>query len=266
MPSKYFRLFRKTPRLSKPFDPLIESEIPAIDESDATSSAMTSTSRGYQRVDSSDVGSLLMEEGDNPHEALLHRNNDDYASTYHHVGVEYDSYEELERHEMDDRVAEIPEGFHRRQRRRVTRAGLGRAEYYEDNHIHSCDKEDLPENPHVCPYAKKKRRRKVYIENEEVELELELSLISAMVSGHEDIDDESDDESKDEDEEEEETGIRKFAKLVLPHVALVLLTCTYTVIGALIFYSVEQPHEQMMKEQQLKMYRGCHGITDCHTE
>lgn len=39
------------------------------------------------------------------------------ASTYHHVGVEYDSYEELERHEMDDRVTEIPEGFHRRQRR-----------------------------------------------------------------------------------------------------------------------------------------------------
>ncbi|CAP39501.2 Protein CBR-TWK-7 [Caenorhabditis briggsae] len=208
---------------------------------------MTSTSRGYQRVDSSDVGSLVMEEdGDNPHEALLHRNNDDYASTYHHVGVEYDSYEEMERQELDDRVAEIPEGFHRRQRRvyedllfgievaeeeeirvlgrklrtrealfgeEVTRAGLGRAEYYEDSHmIHSCDK-----------------------------------------SGHEDIDDESDDETKDEDEEEEETGIRKFAKLVLPHVALVLLTCTYTVIGALIFYSVEQPHEQMMKEQQLKL-------------
>ncbi|PIC40497.1 hypothetical protein B9Z55_011819 [Caenorhabditis nigoni] len=79
---------------------------------------MTSTSRGYQRVDSSDVGSLVMEEdGDNPHEALLHRNNDDYASTYHHVGVEYDSYEEMERQELDDRVAEIPEGFHRRQRR-----------------------------------------------------------------------------------------------------------------------------------------------------
>lgn len=42
---------------------------------------MTSSSRGYQRVDSSgDGGSLLMEEeGDNPHEALLHRNNDDYG-------------------------------------------------------------------------------------------------------------------------------------------------------------------------------------------
>ncbi|CAI2349410.1 unnamed protein product [Caenorhabditis sp. 36 PRJEB53466] len=181
---------------------------------------MTS-SRGYHRVDSSDVASL-MEEDDNPHEALIHRNNDDYASTYHHVGVEYDSYDELERHEMDDRVTDIPEGFHRRQRREalfgeeVTRAGLGRAEYYEDSHlIHSCEK-----------------------------------------SGHEDIDDESDEESKDEDEEEEEeTGIRKFAKLVLPHVGLVLLTCTYTVIGALIFYSVEQPHEQMMKEQQATKHR-----------
>uniref|UniRef100_A0A8R1IE59 Uncharacterized protein n=1 Tax=Caenorhabditis japonica TaxID=281687 RepID=A0A8R1IE59_CAEJA len=86
---------------------------------DATSSAMTS-SRGYHRVDSSDVASLLMqEEDDNPHEALLQRNGDDYASTYHHMGVEYDSDEELERNEMDDRVAEIPEGFHRRQRRRL---------------------------------------------------------------------------------------------------------------------------------------------------
>ncbi|PIC40501.1 hypothetical protein B9Z55_011820 [Caenorhabditis nigoni] len=136
----------------------------------------------------------------------------------------------------------------------VTRAGLGRAEYYEDSHmIHSCDKKE-PE--FVCPYAHlhgknlRKKPAKIFIENEEVEIEL---ISELMVSGHEDIDDESDDETKDEDEEEEETGIRKFAKLVLPHVALVLLTCTYTVIGALIFYSVEQPHEQMMKEQQLKL-------------
>uniref|UniRef100_A0A1I7URB4 Homeobox domain-containing protein n=1 Tax=Caenorhabditis tropicalis TaxID=1561998 RepID=A0A1I7URB4_9PELO len=40
---------------------------------------MTSSSRGYHRVDSSDVGSLMEEEGDNPHEALLLRNNDDYG-------------------------------------------------------------------------------------------------------------------------------------------------------------------------------------------
>uniref|UniRef100_A0A1I7URA6 Uncharacterized protein n=1 Tax=Caenorhabditis tropicalis TaxID=1561998 RepID=A0A1I7URA6_9PELO len=59
----------------------------------------------------------------------------------------------------------------------VTRAGLGRAEYYEDNHIHSCDKEESP--PHKCPYAKKNptKKTKVYIANEEIEL----SLISAMV-------------------------------------------------------------------------------------
>uniref|UniRef100_A0A8R1DNG4 Uncharacterized protein n=1 Tax=Caenorhabditis japonica TaxID=281687 RepID=A0A8R1DNG4_CAEJA len=98
-------------------------------------------------------------------------------------------------------------------------------------------------------------KTQIFIENDQLAWE---SLISEFAqnpqqSGHEDIEsdeDESKDE-EDEDEEEEETGLRKFAKLVLPHVALVLLTCTYTVIGALIFYSVEQPHEQMMKEQQV---------------
>ncbi|CAB3402903.1 unnamed protein product [Caenorhabditis bovis] len=194
------------------FNPIDES-IPEIDETDATS--MTS-SHGYLRVDSNDVASLMDDDDDNPNEALFRPNNEDYASTYHHDGIDYDSYDELERHELDDRLGEIPQEFHRRQRREalfgeeVTRAGLGRAEYYEDHPlIHTCEK-----------------------------------------SGHEELD-ESDEASKDEDEEEEEAGIRKYAKLILPHVALVLLTCAYTVLGASIFYSVERPHEQLMKTQQV---------------
>ncbi|KIH54143.1 hypothetical protein ANCDUO_15712, partial [Ancylostoma duodenale] len=43
-----------------------------------------------------------------------------------------------------------------------------------------------------------------------------------------------------------------YAKLILPHVALVLLTCAYTVLGASIFYTVERPHEMATKQIQLK--------------
>lgn len=44
------------------------------------------------------------------------------------------------------------------------------------------------------------------------------------------------------DEEFEEKGIRKYAKLILPHVGLVLLTITYTIIGAFFFFCVENPN------------------------
>ncbi|PAV85039.1 hypothetical protein WR25_04481 [Diploscapter pachys] len=101
------------------------------------------TLHGYHRVDSE---SNLQDLGDSPHAALL-RPHGDYASTYHHDGIEYDSEDELERHEMDDRLGEIPTNFRRRYRREalhgdeVTRAGLGRAEYSESNQLlHSCDK------------------------------------------------------------------------------------------------------------------------------
>lgn len=43
----------------------------------------------------------------------------------------------------------------------------------------------------------------------------------------------------------------QYAKLILPHVALVLLTCAYTVLGASIFYTVERPHEMETKQHQV---------------
>ncbi|OZC11690.1 Ion channel [Onchocerca flexuosa] len=45
----------------------------------------------------------------------------------------------------------------------------------------------------------------------------------------------------------------QYAKLILPHVGLVLLTCAYTFVGASVFYSVEQPHELASKRRQLDM-------------
>ncbi|KAL3086118.1 hypothetical protein niasHS_009688 [Heterodera schachtii] len=67
-----------------------------------------------------------------------------------------------------------------------------------------------------------------------------------------------DDRSTDEDETEEdnargECAPKKYAKLILPHVALVLLTCAYTIFGASIFYSVEHPHEIASKRRQLDL-------------
>ncbi|TKR77316.1 hypothetical protein L596_018313 [Steinernema carpocapsae] len=55
------------------------------------------------------------------------------------------------------------------------------------------------------------------------------------------------------DEESEARGIRKYAKLILPHVGLVFLTCLYTVVGAFIFLKVEGPNELLTKKIQLSM-------------
>uniref|UniRef100_A0AC35TQ48 Ion_trans_2 domain-containing protein n=1 Tax=Rhabditophanes sp. KR3021 TaxID=114890 RepID=A0AC35TQ48_9BILA len=70
---------------------------------------------------------------------------------------------------------------------------------------------------------------------------------------HEDIIHADDTHSKESEDDPEYGGFRKYAKLILPHVGLVLLTCTYTVIGALVFYSIENPNELEKKREQLNM-------------
>uniref|UniRef100_A0A915A4Y1 Potassium channel domain-containing protein n=1 Tax=Parascaris univalens TaxID=6257 RepID=A0A915A4Y1_PARUN len=45
----------------------------------------------------------------------------------------------------------------------------------------------------------------------------------------------------------EPRSFKKYAKLILPHVALVAVVCLYAVVGAWIFYSLESPHEDRLK-------------------
>ncbi|VDK78112.1 unnamed protein product [Litomosoides sigmodontis] len=45
----------------------------------------------------------------------------------------------------------------------------------------------------------------------------------------------------------DEHSCKKCAKLVLPHVTLVVVVCLYTIAGAWIFYSLESPHEDKLK-------------------
>ncbi|GMS90524.1 hypothetical protein PENTCL1PPCAC_12699, partial [Pristionchus entomophagus] len=187
-----------------------------------------------------------------PHHALLngsYNHADDTPrmgrASYHGnmMMMEEDDEEELERREMDDRLTDIPESFHRRSRREgfidcsTSRHG-GLADWAEGGigdereellHSHSMDKVQ-----HHGPQLSHSH--------------CSLSDCSSRVS-RDDL--QHSEESKDEEEENEPRGVKKYAKLILPHVGLVLLTCAYTVIGASIFYSVERPHELTSKRKQL---------------
>uniref|UniRef100_A0A0N5CCC6 TWiK family of potassium channels protein 7 n=1 Tax=Strongyloides papillosus TaxID=174720 RepID=A0A0N5CCC6_STREA len=68
----------------------------------------------------------------------------------------------------------------------------------------------------------------------------------------------SDSQTKESDDEREEIDkeysvVRKYAKLILPHVALVLVSFVYTLLGALLFYTIERPNEFDTKREQLKL-------------
>ncbi|GMR43990.1 hypothetical protein PMAYCL1PPCAC_14185, partial [Pristionchus mayeri] len=221
--------------LSTPFIPskhhamrpsiVVSMDLPSIDASDDEEEDMTlaHSRSGYRRVDSDP--SL---DDSSPRHALLNgsynqadtpRMSRAGRAAYHGNMMMEEDEEELERREMEDRLTDIPDTFHRRSRREgfidastSRHAGLsdwaeGEGESEELLHSHSMDKsrDDLQES----------------------------------------------EESKDEEEENEPRGVKKYAKLILPHVGLVLLTCAYTVIGASVFYSVERPHELTSKRKQL---------------
>uniref|UniRef100_A0A183BWP4 Ion_trans_2 domain-containing protein n=1 Tax=Globodera pallida TaxID=36090 RepID=A0A183BWP4_GLOPA len=44
-----------------------------------------------------------------------------------------------------------------------------------------------------------------------------------------------------------DTSWRKYARLVLPHIGLVVFVCLYAMFGAWVFYSIESPHEDRLK-------------------
>jgi hypothetical protein len=55
--------------------------------------------------------------------------------------------------------------------------------------------------------------------------------------------------------------LAQFAKLVLPHVGLVLLTCAYTLVGALVFYRIEGNFELEVGRGQRTVSRSCVCVT-----
>ncbi|KAL3101105.1 hypothetical protein niasHS_001565 [Heterodera schachtii] len=46
---------------------------------------------------------------------------------------------------------------------------------------------------------------------------------------------------------EHDSSWRKYARLVLPHIGLVIFVCLYAMFGAWVFYSIESPHEDRLK-------------------
>ena len=60
-----------------------------------------------------------------------------------------------------------------------------------------------------------------------------------------------------EPEQEAETPTKcrnpvfQWAKIVLPHVGLICLSCLYVAAGAVVFYHLEEPNEQNVKRRKL---------------
>lgn len=51
----------------------------------------------------------------------------------------------------------------------------------------------------------------------------------------------------------------QWIKIVAPHVALVLATWIYTIVGASIFYSIERPHEADQKNKSIHRMNEIHA-------
>ncbi|KAI6201175.1 TWiK family of potassium channels protein 7 [Aphelenchoides besseyi] len=146
----------------------------------------------------------------------INSNQNAYDPTENDVSiVERDSDYDIEQYEMEDRIGEMPPTFTRRQRRE----GL------------------------FTPQTSRSLRPETPWETNELlaSNHLQKSLNDEYIAS----------DGRNSDEEVEVSAIRKYAKLILPHVGLVLLTCTYTIIGAAIFFCVENPNEKATKREQL---------------
>ncbi|KAK0395640.1 hypothetical protein QR680_001369 [Steinernema hermaphroditum] len=53
-------------------------------------------------------------------------------------------------------------------------------------------------------------------------------------------------------EQVQQRSFKKYAKLIIPHVALVTAVCLYAMCGAFLFYTLESPHEDMLKKTGVK--------------
>lgn len=46
---------------------------------------------------------------------------------------------------------------------------------------------------------------------------------------------------------------KKYARIILPHIGLILLSMLYVVGGAFVFYQVERPHEIAVRKESLNL-------------
>uniref|UniRef100_A0A915PIC5 Potassium channel domain-containing protein n=1 Tax=Setaria digitata TaxID=48799 RepID=A0A915PIC5_9BILA len=147
-----------------------------------------------------------------------------------------------EQYELDDHVGEMSQAFIRHSRKVVTQ--LTR----DDNLLNRDDISEGLYRGKTPPCSATAMDHRDWSRREMLDVPDKTVCIDASSTSEERTRDTTEDEEYDH-----QSGIKKYAKLILPHVGLVLLTCAYTVVGASIFYSVEQPHELASKRRQLDM-------------
>uniref|UniRef100_A0A0N5A336 Potassium channel subfamily K member 18 n=1 Tax=Parastrongyloides trichosuri TaxID=131310 RepID=A0A0N5A336_PARTI len=83
-------------------------------------------------------------------------------------------------------------------------------------------------------------------ENDDIPMEFDLTAAGPPLSDDTDI----------EKGQEKQTKVLKYAKIILPHVGLVLLLIVYLLIGAKVFHSLEEANERLTKEKELQTIFG----------
>uniref|UniRef100_A0A0N4ZNW3 TWiK family of potassium channels protein 7 n=1 Tax=Parastrongyloides trichosuri TaxID=131310 RepID=A0A0N4ZNW3_PARTI len=145
--------------------------------------------------------------------------------------------DDIEAYEVRDKVGEIPFPFLNKHKKDSYRSPPSALSTSYQRH----------QNPAHVKWEDGDMRPGIGIDNNFNSIDHEDTMVTSDSQTKESEDDDREDMNK------EYSVIKKYAKLILPHVALVLVSFVYTLLGALLFYTIERPNEFDTKREQLKL-------------